>query len=109
MIHIHRSACTPPPRAAGPHGARPALLKFINSFGFFVALAFVAASWTLGLELRRKAAQGLLKTTTRTVTIGRRPRPGTDRPGLLGFVLGWKRLYLLLHFSEATADAGASC
>ena len=80
-------------------------LKFINSFGFFVALAFVAASWTLGLELRRKAAQGLLKTTTRTVTIGAPATAGElIGQGLLGFVLGWKGLYLLLHFSEATAD-----
>ena len=34
-------------------------LKFLNSFGFFVALAFVFASWTLGLELRRKEGLGL--------------------------------------------------
>ena len=29
-------------------------LRFLNSFGFFVALAFIAAHWTLSLELRRK-------------------------------------------------------
>ena len=29
-------------------------LKFLNSFGFFVAIAFVAAHYTLAAELRRK-------------------------------------------------------
>ena len=28
--------------------------KMLNSFGFFVALAFIAASYTLTLELKRK-------------------------------------------------------
>ncbi len=36
-------------------------LKFLNSFGFFVAIAFVAAHYTLASELRRKTSQGLLK------------------------------------------------
>ncbi len=36
-------------------------LRFVNSFGFFVALAFVFASWTLSLELRRRERIGLLR------------------------------------------------
>ena len=36
-------------------------LKFLNSFGFFVALAFIAASWTLSRELRRKENEGFLQ------------------------------------------------
>ena len=35
--------------------------KLLNSFGFFVALAFVAANYTLTLELKRKEREGLLK------------------------------------------------
>ncbi len=81
------------------------LLAFLNSFGFFVAVAFFFASWTLGMEFRRMEGRGLLKPSTRTETIG---LPASPRDliwqGLLGFVLGWKGLYLILHSAEATAD-----
>ncbi len=33
-------------------------LKLVNSFGFFVALAFVASGYVLFLELKRKSALG---------------------------------------------------
>lgn len=80
-------------------------LKFLNSFGFFVALAFVLASWTLGMELRRREATGLLQASTRKVTVGRPATPAElIYVALLGFLLGWKGLYLVLHFKEATAD-----
>ena len=66
-------------------------LKFLNSFGFFVALAFLAAGWTLSLELKRKTASGLLSNTTRTVMEGAPARPlDLFLNGLMGFVLGWK-------------------
>lgn len=80
-------------------------LKFLNSFGFFVAVSFILASWTLGLELRRKGAQGLLRPSKRTVTVGLPATPmELVTSGLLGFLLGWKGLYLLLNFSESTSD-----
>ena len=83
-------------------------LKFLNSFGFFVALSFILASWTLGLELKRKALSGEIKPSTRTITVG---RPASTMElltnGLLGFVVGWKLLYLVLHFEEATSDPQA--
>ena len=49
------------------------LLKILNSFGFFVAIAFVAAHYTLAAELRRKTGRGLLKATQRTITIAGPP------------------------------------
>ncbi|MBL7951579.1 MAG: prolipoprotein diacylglyceryl transferase [Flavobacteriales bacterium] len=80
-------------------------LKFLNSFGFFVALAFLFASWTLGMELRRKEGLGLLQPVTRKVTIGLPASPGElIWSGLLGFLLGWKGLFLVLNLSESTAD-----
>lgn len=80
-------------------------LKFLNSFGFFVALAFVFASGTLGMELRRREATGLLQASTRKVTVGRPATPAElIYAALLGFLLGWKGLYLVLNFKEATAD-----
>jgi prolipoprotein diacylglyceryltransferase len=83
-------------------------LKFLNSFGFFVALAFILASWTLGLELKRKAGQGLLATSKRTVVIGLPATPlELITSALIGFLLGWKGLYLLLNFTESTSDPQA--
>ncbi|MEX1132056.1 MAG: prolipoprotein diacylglyceryl transferase family protein [Flavobacteriales bacterium] len=80
-------------------------LKFLNSFGFFVAVAFIFASWTLGLELKRKGAQGIIKPSTRTETIGLPAKPmELITSALLGFLLGWKGLYLILNFDESVGD-----
>jgi len=80
-------------------------LKFLNSFGFFVAVAFVFAHWTLASELKRKTAQGLLKATLRKVVVGEGPKPlDMLAQGLMGFVAGWKLLYIILHIDEVTTD-----
>jgi phosphatidylglycerol:prolipoprotein diacylglycerol transferase len=83
-------------------------LRFMNSFGFFVALAFVVASWTLSLELRRRERSGLLKTSVRRITVGAAATPlELLTNAAIGFVLGFKALYLLLNFERATADPQA--
>ena len=35
-------------------------LRFVNSFGFFVALAFLAGAYILTLEMKRKEREGLM-------------------------------------------------
>ncbi|MBL7938541.1 MAG: prolipoprotein diacylglyceryl transferase [Flavobacteriales bacterium] len=83
-------------------------LKFLNSFGFFVALAFLFASWTLGIELRRKEGQGLLQPSIRKVTVGLPASPmELAWSGLIGFLVGWKGLHLLLNFTVSTANPQA--
>lgn len=83
-------------------------LRFFNSFGFFVAVAFILASWTLGKELRRMEGLGLLKATTRTVMVGK-PASIVELigQGLIGFLVGWKGLYMLFNMSEVSADPPA--
>ena len=86
-------------------GVELPFLRPLNSFGFFVAIAFIFASWTLGLELRRMSGLGLLKATTRAVTVGLRATPlELIGQALLGFLLGWKGLFLILNASEVLAD-----
>jgi len=70
--------------------------KVINSFGFFVALSFLAAAWLLIKELRRKQALGEFTYVETAVQIGK-PAPATEIiiNFLLGFFLGYKILGVL--------------
>ena len=47
-------------------GLKIELLKIVQSFGFFVALAFIGASYTLSSEIHRKTQQGFFKPTYKT-------------------------------------------
>ncbi len=66
-------------------------LKLINSFGFFVAISFILAAWTLTLELRRKQSLGLLIYTEQTIIVGGKASIADLLINfLLGFVMGFK-------------------
>ena len=83
-------------------------LRFVNSFGFFVAIAFILAAIVIAAELRRKSRQGLLQPTEMQVMVG---QPATFTELLLnfilGFVLGYKILALFIMNSAATEDPQA--
>src|SRR5688572_20673247 len=83
-------------------------LRFVNSFGFFVAIAFILAAVVLVAELRRKSKQGLLQPTEMQITVG---QPATASElllnFLLGFLLGYKILALFIMNSSATEDPQA--
>lgn len=66
-------------------------LKLINSFGFFVALAFIISAWVLALELKRKQAIGLFTYTEQSILVGGpATMPELLTNFLLGFVMGFK-------------------
>ena len=61
-------------------------LKLINSFGFFVAIAFIAASAVLSAELKRKEKEGLLIHVEEKMIVG---APASLQELLFNFLLGF--------------------
>ncbi len=77
-------------------------LRFVNSFGFFVALAFLAAAFVLARELKRKQREGLLQHKDVKIVVG---KPASIPELLLNFVLGFILGYKIvgLFFTDNTA------
>ncbi len=77
----------------------------IQSFGFFVAISFLLAAYTLSSELKRKESLGLLRPTSRKVLRG---APATSSElifsVIIGFLLGFKLIYFAFHYSELIDD-----
>jgi phosphatidylglycerol:prolipoprotein diacylglycerol transferase len=83
-------------------------LRFVNSFGFFVAIAFILAAVFLTMELRRKSKQGLLYPTEMQVMVGQPATAGELLLNfLLGFLLGYKIIALFIMDNSATEDPQA--
>ncbi|MCB9045982.1 MAG: prolipoprotein diacylglyceryl transferase [Chitinophagales bacterium] len=83
----------------------PEWLGIFKTFGFFVALAFLAAAWTLSLELKRKETLGLLHPTTSTIEVG---KPATTAEivwsALSGLLIGFKVFGMIGHTAEVSPD-----
>lgn len=80
----------------------------IQTFGFFVAMAFLAANLVIVSELKRKEKLGLIHPFKQIVISGK--KPGTVEMiinGLLGFFIGFKLLEIALNYSEFVADPQA--
>jgi len=83
-------------------------LRIVNTFGFFVALAFILSAYVLTIELRRKSKQGLLHPTEMEIMVGK-PASFVDifLNFLLGFLLGYKILALFIMDKSVTDDPQA--
>ncbi len=68
-------------------------LRFVNSFGFFVALAFVAAAMVLAAELKRKSKLGFLHYEEERIVVG---KPASFSELLINFVLGFLLGYKII-------------
>jgi len=68
-------------------------LKVVNTFGFFVAIAFLVSAWVLAKELKRKEALRQFSYTEATITVGK-PAAFDELfiNFFLGFTLGFKIL-----------------
>lgn len=77
----------------------------IQSFGFMMALGFLLAAYTLGLELRRKENLGRIKAQIVKVVVGK-PAALSELASMaiFGFIIGYKLFYAVLHYSEFVDD-----
>jgi prolipoprotein diacylglyceryltransferase len=89
-------------------GIKIGFLRFINSFGFFVAMAFLVAAALLSKELRRKSKEGLFAPTERKLVVGGPATAGELIANfLLGFLFGYKILALFIIGAAAVQDPQA--
>ncbi len=86
-------------------GIKIGFLRFVNSFGFFVALAFLLAAYILTRELKRKERDGLLHGQDVKITVGKPASAGDLLLNFfLGFILGYKIVGLFLTSQEEAPD-----
>ena len=67
-------------------GVEWAFLRLFNSFGLFVAIAFIVASWIMGLELKRKQQLNLFVHTDKKIITG---KPASISELVINFILGF--------------------
>jgi phosphatidylglycerol---prolipoprotein diacylglyceryl transferase len=80
-------------------------LKMIQMFGFFVAVAFIIAAYFWTRELKRKEKEGLIQPTSHKVLKGQKATTSElVSSGLIGFILGFKLLYIAFNFNSFLDD-----
>lgn len=81
------------------------VLGLLKTFGFMVAMAFLAAGMVLRSELKRKETEGLLPYTIEDQVSGK-PVGWQDYilTTVISFLAGYKVIGMILNFKEATGD-----
>ncbi len=77
----------------------------VKTFGLFLVISILVAAYYFAKELKRKDDEGLFEPIQTKITIGEPASPlSLFLNGLLGFVLGFKLLYVFLHFKDFKDD-----
>ena len=80
--------------------------SIVKTFGLLLALAFLASAWVLSKEMKRKTEEGIFKPFMTTVIEGKAPDTFfIVSQALVGFIIGYKLLFIVLDFSSFQADA----
>jgi len=81
-------------------------LAIVNTFGLLVAISFFAAFYVMTLELKRLEKEGKVKATQVKKRFEAILSPvELFFNGLLGFVFGWKIVYMLTNFDLVRQDS----
>ncbi len=77
----------------------------IQSYGFFVASAFLIGIWIMIKEMKRKERQGLFYATDKEITVG---APASAKEivisALIGFIIGYKLVDAVFRYSAFAAN-----
>jgi len=76
--------------------------RFMNSFGFFVAIAFIVSAYVLTSDLKRKEKKGFLKPLEEKQIFGQPAKPWEiGLNALLGFLFGYKIIGAFLKADDS--------
>lgn len=81
-------------------------LGLVQSYGFFLAMSFLAAAWWLMVEFRRREGEGLMAGVEESYKVGE-PLGVLDIVWnvVLGFVVGFKGVYAMMNADAFSGDS----